>query len=342
MDQSEFGFTASEVADAVKRGGLLTMEIEFSLKCSFHCPYCYVPQKEDFDDELTTEEIRDIIIQAKSLGARKIIILGGEPSIYPHIEAMIAYIRDLDLQVEMFTNGSGITPDFADLLHAHGVRVVLKMNSFDEALQDRLAGKKGAYRVIQQALNHLQAAGYPSNDAFLAVSTIICSQNINEIPDLWQWLRDRGIVPYVEIITPQANALENTWLDVPPSRVHELFKTLSDIDRAKYGHHWDPQPPLAGNKCLRHQFSCLVNARGEVMPCVGVTLPMGNIRKELLKDILSNSSLLKDLKNYRQTIKGPCRDCDKAASCYGCRGAAFQLTGDPLASDPLCWKNCRS
>ncbi|WP_035240507.1 radical SAM/SPASM domain-containing protein [Desulfobacter vibrioformis] len=45
------------------------------------------------------------------------------------------------------------------------------------------------------------------------------------------------------------------------------------------------------------------------------------------------------LKNHRQTIKGFCRTCEKSDTCYGCRGAAFQVTGDLLASDPLCWRN---
>ncbi|MFV9645436.1 MAG: hypothetical protein ACNYWU_06395, partial [Desulfobacterales bacterium] len=38
-------------------------------------------------------------------------------------------------------------------------------------------------------------------------------------------------------------------------------------------------------------------------------------------------------KSFRQV------SCEKAEYCYGCRGAAYQLTGDYLASDPLCWKN---
>jgi radical SAM protein with 4Fe4S-binding SPASM domain len=96
-----------------------------------------------------------------------------------------------------------------------------------------------------------------------------------------------------------------------------------------------------GNRCLRHKFSCLVGARGEVMPCVGVNLPIGNVRRQPLADILAASQVLKDLKNHRETIKGPCRTCDKIANCYGCRGAAYQLTGDYLASDPLCWHNAR-
>jgi radical SAM protein with 4Fe4S-binding SPASM domain len=66
---------------------------------------------------------------------------------------------------------------------------------------------------------------------------------------------------------------------------------------------------------------------------------VGNIREHKLADIIKGSEVINNLKNYRQMIKGECRDCDKAEECYGCRGAAFQLTGDYLASDPTCWRN---
>ena len=75
------------------------------------------------------------------------------------------------------------------------------------------------------------------------------------------------------------------------------------------------------------------------MPCVGINVPVGNIRERKLKDILGDSEIIQDLRNFRYKIKGPCGKCDKADNCYGCRGAAYQLTGDYLASDPLCWKN---
>ena len=75
------------------------------------------------------------------------------------------------------------------------------------------------------------------------------------------------------------------------------------------------------------------------MPCVGVTIPVGSIREQKLKDIIKDSEVIQDLRNYHETIKGPCRECEKSSECYGCRGAAYQLTGDYLASDPMCWKN---
>lgn len=162
----DFTVPRQAVAQAVGDGRLLSMEIEFSLKCNFSCPYCYVPQQEELNGELTPAEHRDVILQAKAIGAERIIVLGGEPSIYPNIEDMIRFMVSQGLSVELFTNGTGISSTFAEFLHRHHVRVVLKMNTFDPDLQDRLSGKTGAYHIIQAALSHLKKAGYPSNDAF--------------------------------------------------------------------------------------------------------------------------------------------------------------------------------
>jgi radical SAM protein with 4Fe4S-binding SPASM domain len=337
---SNFEQNLPAIRDAVRNNRLLTMEIECSLRCNFNCPYCYVPKADTLRDELTIDEIRDVIAQAQEMGARKIIILGGEPTLYPDLATIIDYIRSRGLEVELFTNGTGIDDELAAFFFDNQVRVVLKMNTFDPDLQDRLSGKKGAHVVIHSALEALRKAGYTGKEAFLAVSTVICAPNIDELPRLWRWLRDQNIVPYFEMITPQASAVENQWLFVEPRRVHRLFSELAEIDRNHYNGRWDPQPPLVGNRCLRHLFSCLVTSKGMVMPCVGINVPMGNIREQRLADIVKQSQIIKDLKNHRQTIKGPCRECDKAEQCYGCRGAAFQMTGDYLASDPLCWHNC--
>jgi radical SAM protein with 4Fe4S-binding SPASM domain len=331
-------FSKEEIATAVAQGELLSMEIEFSRLCNFRCSYCYVPTAKELRNELSRREIKDVILQAKGIGARKIIILGGEPSIYLHLEEMITFIREEGLAVEMFTNGSGVSQELARFLADAEVRVILKCNSLDETLQDTLAGKKGAYRIIQKALDNLREAGYPSSRAFLALSTVICRQNIAELPKMWQWLRDQDIEAYFEIMTPQENAVHNTWLTVSPAELETLFTTLAAIDRDLYGRQWTPQPPLVGNKCMRHQVSCVVTSAGDVMPCVGVTINIGNVRERKLADIIRGSEVIRDLKNYRQMIKGLCHSCEKADDCYGCRGAAFQVTGDYLASDPTCWR----
>lgn len=343
MQLYNLAFTDAEIKEAAGADRLLSMEIEFSRACNFRCPYCYVPHERTGQAELSRGELKDIILQAKDLGARKIIILGGEPSIYPHLAEMLRFMGKEGLDVEMFSNGSGIDRQLAEVLASEKVGVVLKMNSRNEGIQDRLAGLQGASVIINRAFEVLKEVGYPGNELFLAISTIICQQNIEELPGMWQWLRSEGIEPYFEIITPQAQALENRWLEVDSDALKALFTRLAAIDHREFGRTWEPQPPLVGNKCMRHQVSCLVTATGDVMPCVGVTIPLDNIRNNRLADILKNSEVVNNLKNHREMIKGDCHSCEKAEECYGCRGAAYQLTGDYLAADPTCWRNsaCR-
>ncbi|MBU0962024.1 MAG: radical SAM protein, partial [Proteobacteria bacterium] len=185
-------FTEQEIKEAVAAGRLLSMEIEFSRICNFRCSYCYVPEKRECTGELSRGEIKDVLLQARDLGARKIIILGGEPSIYPHLVEMIQFLSEHDFEIEMFTNGTGVSPELAAILADAQVRVVLKLNSRNREIQDQLAGRAGAFDIIQRAFANLKQAGYPSQDLFLALSTIICQQNLGELPDMWQWLRDDG------------------------------------------------------------------------------------------------------------------------------------------------------
>jgi len=203
-------FSEQEVREAVAADRLLSMEIEFSRICNFHCSYCYVGDKIECKHELFLAEIKNVILQAKELGAKKIIILGGEPSIYPHIVEMLRFIGNNGLKIEMFTNGSGIDTALATVLAEEKVRIALKLNSRDEHIQDALAGKKGAFQIIHKALAGLREAGYPSAELFLAISTVICQPNIKELPAMWQWLREENIEPFFEVITPQANAAIKT------------------------------------------------------------------------------------------------------------------------------------
>ena len=325
-----FEFAPELIDAAMARRGLLSIEIELSRLCNFRCPYCYASAKGDAATELDDAQLRDVIVQAQELGARKIIVLGGEPMLHPRLFSTLEFIHERGLESEMFTNGTGISARKARLLYDLQVNVALKMNTFDRRTQDMLAGHDGAYDIIHTALRNLTEAGYPGPGLrpFLAVSTIMCSLNEHELVKLWIWLRDRNILPYFEMVTPQGNAVENDWLPLDPERNRQIFEEIRRIDRERYDQTWLPQPPLVAHRCQRHKFSCLVNAQGEVMPCVGVPIVVGNVRERRLADILADSEVVHDLRNHRQWIKGPFGQCEISEQCYGCRGAAYNLTGD--------------
>ena len=331
-------FSKEDIRKAVEKSGLLSMEIEFNSDCNFNCVYCYSPNISRKSDELTPDEFCCTIRQGKELGVKKIIVLGGEPMLYPTIMEMTRFIRAEGLALELFTNGANITRQAAREFVGLGVTVVLKMNSREEKIQDMLTGKKGSYRQIQAALENLKEAGFPEKH-HMGISTIICRQNADEIAPMWKWLREEGIDPYFEMTSPHGNAKVNNFLHVEPEKIKEIFDRVASIDRETYCIDWSPRPPLVGGSCLRHQYSCFITCHGDVQPCVGITIPVGNVKKEKLATIIKDSEVIGELRNYRERIKGPCAECEMRVDCYGCRGTAYQTTGDYLASDPSCWKN---
>ena len=241
-------FSQDEIAVAVRENKLLSMEMEFNKSCNFRCLYCYASDNTVHRNELSKHEFLDLINQAKELGARKIIVLGGEPMLYPPIIEMIQYIRGLDMDVELFTNGTNITREMAQTLYTIGVRVVLKMNTFEQKIQDMLSGRKGAYAQIHEAFNNLKQAGYPSADRFMGISTVICQQNIDELPKMWEWLRDQNIAPYFEMITPQGGAKEHNMLEVDSRQVEELVSPDLQDRPEKIRTHLGPQASARGRR----------------------------------------------------------------------------------------------
>ncbi len=337
FDLHKFDFTDEEIRKAVAENRLLSMEIEFSRACNYHCPYCYAAEESPDASELPSDRLDSAIFQAAELGARKIVILGGEPLLYSRLEEKIRMIVSLGMGAEIFTNSALITPSLAEFFFRHGCRVVVKFNSLNPGIQDSMTGEKGALPVLLKSIGMLQKAGYTA-PGMLCGATVICSENFDGLPELWKYMRENNIQPYFEMLTPQGRLLNNKHLLVSRRRVRELFDRIAALDK-DFGRDWTPQPPLVGGKCFRHTYSCVVNARGEVKPCVGVDIVIGRLEEKPLKDILAQSKVIRDLKDHRRTMKGACRTCEKADSCYGCRGAAYQVTGDYLEADPFCWDN---
>jgi len=325
-------FSPADIAEARRRGRLLSLELELSRVCDLRCLYCYA------DSGTALEEIHRVLDQAVELGARRVVILGGgEPLLYPHLVPIMESLARRDIGIDLFTNGTHVTPRLAQTLARLRVAPVVKMNSMRPEVQDFLAGREGAYAAIRRGLERLLEAGYPEAGTPLGAQTVVCRQNIDELPDMWRWLRDRRIIPYVELMTWQGRARRHPELEVSVAEMRSLFETLAAIDRREYGIDWQPHPPVAGLSCNRHAYSCTVTVTGDVLPCPGISLPVGNIRRQSLADMLANSRVLRELRYAGEHVKGVCRDCTVAPGCYGCRGMAYQATGDYLAEDPLCW-----
>ncbi|MEW6419138.1 MAG: radical SAM protein [Nitrospirota bacterium] len=336
----ELGFTDEEITECLNKRGLLSIELEFTKKCNLRCLYCYSEAGEPAENELGIEELKSAILQAKELGAKKIILLGGgEPLLFHGLEDIVEFINYIGLQQILFTNGTLLTRKTAMFLYKNKVSVVIKHNSFKPEVQDMLTGVRGSFKNIKQGLSFLMEAGYPDRNVALGIQTVICRQNKDELTAMWVWARENRIIPYFEILTYQGRARKNNFLSVPMLEIQTIFEDLEVIDRERFGIIWHSHPTIAAFSCKRHLYSCLINSQGYIQPCTGVDMYVGNIREKSLSEILRNSEVIRNLRNIYGRIEGYCRTCEYHRECYGCRGNAYQITGNYLASDPTCWRS---
>lgn len=319
---------------------LLTLELELSHECNYRCRYCYSVAGSKLSNELTLSEVLQVVDQAQDLCVRTIVIIGGgEPLLYPDIKEVIKYIFSKGMNIIVFTNGTLLDKKMSEFLHAYGVFPVLKANGIIPKTMNWLCGNSSAYKNFLKALFNLDEAGYMREDMPIGISTIICRQNYDEIIQLWRWVRSNRLIPYFERVSAQGRAKSNN-LTISQKELKELFDKLSNIDEQDFGIKWDSShPPIAGTSCNRHYYSLYVKADGNVIPCSGIDISVGNVRKESLCNIISQSKIIQELRNIDSKIKGKCHNCDLGVHCYGCRGSAYEYYNDYLEEDPLCWRN---
>jgi len=337
IDQPEF--TQEEIDDALSRHGLLTFALELTKLCNYSCVYCYRETGIQPSNELSLDELFSASQQAIDLGARKAGIIGaGEPTLDKHLVPILEFLRGRIENVTIFTNGSGINAKLAKILYDLKIKVILKINSLDPLVHDTLVGKKGGYRLTMRGLDQLLNAGYPDANHRLIIESVVTKTNLDGLPELWCWCRERDFSPFFERLAPLGRATDGESLGVSPQQLFQLFNQLKHIDETRFGYKWTIQPPWSAQRCSRHFYNCHIDIEGNVLPCPGVDIPVGNIREKSLKDILASSQIINDLRHIDERIKGTCATCELKRQCYGCRGTAYHVTGDYLASDPLCWK----
>ena len=337
---------------------LSRISVELSRRCNLRCIYCYASASRDIRRHgLADEEAKLIVDQAIALGAKKVVVVGGgEPFMTDMMKPggrfnLVEYVCGRSAYVHVFTNCTLITRDLAHWLAERAVSVIGKLNSLRPRIQDHLVGGCGRSSRIMNGIEALLCTGFAeAQPSRLALATIICRQNYDELPDLWRWMRQRHIVPYVEIPTLQGRAKQNQE-DLffseheAPSRYKEVFEELLRIDQAEFGFTWTPHPPHVARSCDLYHTNCYVNAEGGVQPCAGVDEEYGHLRVgrrqasgQTLRSILG-SSRFQECRNVARRVGEPCKSCGLRGQCYGCRGNAWHLTGDIFAGDATCWRS---
>lgn len=108
--------------------------------------------------ELSFEQIKRIVDEARGLGCQAWSISGGEPMLRPDFPAIFEYITSHSVRYTLNTNGTLITPEMADLMKRPGTNMVALYGATED-IGDRITRSPGSFRALLRGLQILKDTG---------------------------------------------------------------------------------------------------------------------------------------------------------------------------------------
>lgn len=275
--------------------------------------------------EISSKEAAAVVDQAIDLGARRFILhsRSGPPG-RRDILAILSRVRSRGAEAVLIPDATLISAALAKDLAGLGAHVVL-----------RWPETRG---VPPRGLIHLLNAGYPGPDRALGVRIPMGRFDRARVERLWRWSRKRGLIPSLERCWRGGSREARRGPIVSPRDLKALAERLAAVDEREFGKAWGMRTFASLFGCDRFRYSLAVTAKGDISPCLGSGLKLGNVRKTSIGRVLGEDPYLAELRNARTSIKGFCLTCEFAATCRGCRALALLWTSDGLSSDPQCWE----
>ena len=87
-----------------------SIRLEVTSHCNLRCDYCHNSEYSNRKDDMSTEEIMQLISNIKSkYDINKILLTGGEPLFHKDICEIVEHITDLGIKADLVTNGTLLT-----------------------------------------------------------------------------------------------------------------------------------------------------------------------------------------------------------------------------------------
>ncbi|MCD6310562.1 MAG: PqqD family peptide modification chaperone [Candidatus Eremiobacteraeota bacterium] len=323
-------------------GDFSGLYLEITGRCNLTCKYCYnsPPVPEDIPEDIAIS----LIDQAKELGARYLVIGGGEPLLYKKIWNLLEYATPV-IQTGLVTNGILLTPENCKRLsEMDNLSIQLSLEGVEAEIHEAMRGE-GSFQPAWQGLQNLIESG-------LGKKTTLCftlnRYNAGHFPEIVEKAGELNIGSIlVQPLGKVGKAIE-CWDEIAPGHSESIpaLEYLGRQDFPVYG----ILPRTIKEILFSHKIRTRcpigekfnITYRGDVYPCSQLSLPefrLGNINNTPLDKIL-NSEKLKSLQEIPRKRIGQipeCSSCPWRMLCAGgCPASSILENGDINSLDPHC------
>ena len=278
-----------------------------------------------------------------------IILTGGEAMERSDIYELIRYGRDLGLRMVMATCGYPINDEsIAGLKEAGILALSISLDGASAQTHDAFRQSVGAF---DSAVKAAEAAGRAGMR--FQINTTITKSNVTEVLRIAELAEKLGAYcfdAFILVPTGRAEGIAEEILE--PGEYEKLLHNLLRIKleagievRVTCGPEFARVCRQAKVKkligsvsgCMGGRGFGFISYRGDVQTCGFLDISAGNLIENGFDfgRIWLGSEFLKEIRDL-SACKGNCGICEYVGVCGGCRARAYAMSGDYLATDPIC------
>ena len=306
--------------------------LDLTYRCNNNCTHCWLrlsPGAAEQQMELSTDEIKSIVDQARRMGCRNWRLSGGEPMLRSDFAEIFDYITSRSASYSINTNGTLITPEIADLMKRKGNKMVALYGATAE-VHDHITRNPGSFQATMRGFALLKDA-----EAGFTVQLIPMKDNYHQFPEMvrlaktlsphwrvgaaWLYLSACG--------SSQKNA-EIASQRLPPCEVIDLDKpNVSHEERHKEDScRSDPSDDRLFASCIKGRRDFHIDAYGQMTFCSLIKDPA--LRYDLRKGSFQEAwdqfipSLADRVLGGREYSEN-CGSCPNRSDCRWCPVYAY-------------------
>ncbi|MBC2876131.1 MULTISPECIES: radical SAM/SPASM domain-containing protein [Streptomyces] len=141
---------------------ILSVEFEITARCDLECSHCCtLSGPRQTHGTMTLADWKSAVDQVAALGIPMVQFIGGEPTLYPHLPALVEHALDRRLGVEVYSNLTHIRPSLWSLFERNGVRLATSYYSDDPVQHEQITGGRGSHARTRANIVETLRRGIP-------------------------------------------------------------------------------------------------------------------------------------------------------------------------------------
>ncbi len=323
----------SEVLVGPLNGGRypLSGTLELTDRCNLGCVHCYINQpaanRAIKSRELNTAQVKQILDQIAEAGCLFLLLTGGEMLLRPDFPEIYRYVHQKGILVTLFTNGTLITPQIADLFSEYRPRSIeITLYGASSETYEEVTQVKGSYARCIQGIQLLLERKLPLN-----LKSVLITTNLHELEQMKNLAKELGVkYRYDSLLWPRLDGCkEPRSFQVPIEQIIEM--DFSEPDRRQ---EWERIAGMFFNQNVRSEYvySCGAGLRsfhidsfGKMSICTMVRSSSFDLLQMTFQEAWEQLGKLRELKRQLET---PCRTCTLGGLCNQCPGWSQAVHGD--------------